>query len=234
MKLIPAGEFHRGRTHEWTDQALAWYPNPLKDDLPVRSIALDAFLLDEAEVTVERYAAFVEATGHRAPYDWKHGEPPAAAQAPAINVAWEDAKAFCEWDGKRLPTEAEWEKACRGGTDDHTYSWGDEEPTAELAHFGSQEGGPIPVCSKARNGYGLCDMIGNAWEWTADWYGRDYYAEAPESNPPGPQTGQYKALRGGSWYDKPASMFLTCSYRSWARPAERSPNVGFRCAKAAK
>ena len=234
MRLIPTGEFHRGRTHEWSDQALAWYPNPLKDDLPVRTIAVDAFLLDEAEVTNERYAAFVRTAGHRPPFHWKNGaHAPDTAAQPVVNVAWEDAAAFCAWEGKRLPTEAEWERACRGGVDDKTYSWGDDEPTAELAHFGSQEGGPIDVCSKPRNGFGLCDMIGNAWEWTADWYGRDYYAEAPAGNPPGPESGKYRVIRGGSWFDKPASMFLTCSYRSWARSAERSPNVGFRCAKTA-
>jgi formylglycine-generating enzyme required for sulfatase activity len=235
MKLIPEGEFHRGRTHPWTDQELAWYPNPLKDDLPVRTIGLEAFWMDEAEVTGARYAAFVAATGHRAPFHWKHGKlPESEANQPVVNVSQPEAAAFCAWDGKRLPTEAEWERACRGPQDDRTYPWGDEKPTAELAHFGSQEGGPTEVCSKQRNDFGLCDMIGNAWEWTADWYGRDYYAEAPDSNPPGPESGKYKVLRGGSWSDTPASQFMTCSYRSWARAAERSPNLGFRCVKPAK
>ena len=86
-----------------------------------------------------------------------------------------------------------------------------------------------PVCSLPKTNMGLCDIIGNMWEWTSDWYGKDYYAEAPARDPKGPAKGIYRVLRGGSWFDKPD--FMTCSHRSWARPAERSPNIGFRCAK---
>lgn len=230
MKLIPAGEFNRGLSHEWPDKKLPWYPNPLKDDLPVKRLAVDAFLMDEAEVTNERYAKFVAATGRRAPFHWVKGHfADGEGAIPVVNVSWDAAAAFCASEGKRLPTEAEWEKACRGGREDQKYPWGNEDPTEEQARFGSQEGGPVAVCSKERNDYGLCDMIGNAWEWTADFYGGDYYAGAPEENPRGPETGRYRVFRGGSWYDRIGSSFLTCSYRSWARSAERSPNIGFRC-----
>ena len=89
--------------------------------------------------------------------------------------------------------------------------------------------GPGQVCSLRRNAFGLCDIAGNVWEWCSDWYDKDYYAGAPEKNPRGPESGVYRVLRGGSWADE--AKYLTCAYRSWARPAERSPNIGFRSAK---
>ncbi|MFN3326006.1 MAG: formylglycine-generating enzyme family protein [Bryobacteraceae bacterium] len=230
MVFIPGGEFMRGRTFEWSDYEVKWYPNPAKDDRPVRTITLDAFYMDEAEVTNERYAEFVRATGHRAPFHWREGAMPEDKEKhPVVNVSWEDAAAFCAWEGKRLPTEAEWERACRGPVDGRMYPWGDRDPTPKDAHYGALDG-PIQVCSKSRNEFGLCDMVGNAWEWTADWYEREYYEVSPERNPPGPEKGIYRVLRGGSWFDQP-KLFLTCSYRSWARQKERSPTISFRCVK---
>jgi formylglycine-generating enzyme required for sulfatase activity len=154
--------------------------------------------------------------------------PAANARHPVVNVSWEDAAAFCAAEGKRLPTEAEWEHACRGGADGRMFPWGDGDPTEKLAHYDAA--GPAQVCTKARNDFGLCDISGNVWEWTADWFDRTYYSTSPPSNPPGPEQGLYRVLRGGSWFDQ-GKLFLTCSYRSWARPSERSPAVGFRCAK---
>jgi formylglycine-generating enzyme required for sulfatase activity len=232
MVFIPGGEFARGRAHEHADSKLPYYPNPLRDDLPVRTIHIDAFYLDETEVTNERYAAFVKASGHRAPYHWRKGEMPVGKEKlPVVNVSWDDAAACCASEGKRLPTEAEWERACRGLTERQMYSWGNTDPTTKQAHFSSQDASA--VCGdRVRSYFGLCDMIGNVWEWTSDWYGQKYYETAPERNPPGPPEGIYRVLRGGSWFDQPGSLqFLTCSYRSWARPGERSPTIGFRCAK---
>jgi formylglycine-generating enzyme required for sulfatase activity len=232
MVFIPGGEFARGRAHEHKDSNLPYYPNPLRDDLPVRTIYVDPFYLDATEVTNARYAEFIKAKGRRPPYHWIKGQMPSAKdKAPVINVSWDDAAAFCAADGKRLPTEAEWERACRGGAERHMYSWGDREPTPKDAHFNAQN--PDNVCGdRTRNYFGLCDMIGNVWEWTADWYGQKYYEAAPDRNPKGPETGMYRVLRGGSWFDQPGSLqFLTCSYRSWARPGERSQTIGFRCAK---
>jgi formylglycine-generating enzyme required for sulfatase activity len=230
MVFIPGGEFQRGRTFEWPDTALPWYPNPLKDDLPVRPIHVDPFYMDEAEVTNQRYDAFVKATSHRAPYYWPGGRIPNGKENhPVADVSWDDATAFCAWEGKRLPTEAEWERSCRGPADNSKYPWGDREPVAKDAHFRSNDG-PVQVCSKEKSYFGLCDIIGNVWEWTADWYGRDYYKEAPDRNPKGPKEGIYRTLRGGSWFDQPG-LFLACSYRSWARQEERSPTIGFRCVK---
>jgi formylglycine-generating enzyme len=230
MVLIPAGEYLRGRTYEWSDYEVEWYPNPAKDDRPVRKISLDAFYMDEAEVTNERYAAFVKATGHRAPFQWRKGAIPEEKEThPVVNVSWDDAAAFCAWEGKRLPTEAEWERACRGPAEGCMFPWGDKDPTPEDAHYGDVYG-PVQVCSKGRNEFGLCDIVGNVWEWTADWYDRTYYEVAPDRNPQGPAKGMYRVLRGGSWFDQP-KLFLTCAYRSWARQKERSPTIGFRCAK---
>lgn len=232
MVFVPAGDFLRGRTYDWPDYDVKWYPNPAKDDTPARRISLDAFYLDEAEVTNDRYAAFVQAAKHAAPYYWIKGQLPEGKQKhPVVNVSWEDATAFCTWEKKRLPTEAEWERACRGLVEGKMFAWGDENPTAKLARFSSLDG-PIAICTTARNPIGLCDIAGNVWEWTADWYERKYYEVAPERNPKGPEGGMYRVLRGGSWFDQP-KLFLTCSYRSWARQQERSPTVGFRCAKSA-
>jgi formylglycine-generating enzyme required for sulfatase activity len=233
MVLVPAAEFQRGRTFVWSDYDVPWYPNPAKDDIPVKKIALDGFYIDEAEVTNERYDAFVKAAKHPAPYYWIKGELPKGKEKyPVVNVSWDDAAAFCAYEGKRLPTEAEWEHSCRGPVDGRMFPWGDRDPTAKDAHYGALDG-PAPVCSKAKNDFGLCDTIGNVWEWTADWYDRNYYEVSPERNPAGPDKGIYRVLRGGSWFDQP-KLFLTCSYRSWARQAERSPTIGFRCVKSAK
>jgi sulfatase modifying factor 1 len=228
MVLVPGGEYQRGRTFKWSDYEVKWYPNPAKDDEPVRKISLDPIFMDAAEVTNDRYAAFVKATGHRPPYQWRDGKLPEGKEKhPAVNVSWDDASAFCAWDGKRLPTEAEWEHAARGAQDGKMYPWGDRKITPQDAVFNLLDGAK-PVCTKAKNEFGLCDMIGNVWEWCSDWYGQHYYQDAPDHNPQGPEKGLYRVLRGGSWFDVPP-LFLTSSYRSWARQRERSPTIGFRC-----
>lgn len=229
MVLIPGGEFQRGRTFKWVDAELKYSPTAFKDDVPVRTIRVTAFFMDEAEVTNERYAAFVARRHHRPPYHWVKGKMPTGkSKHPVVNVSWEDASAFCSADGKRLPTEAEWEHACRGVAEGCMFPWGDTDPGATVVHYDSD--GPVQVCTKPKNYFGLCDIAGNVWEWTADWYDRNYYAIAPPVNPRGPEQGLYRVLRGGSWFDQ-SKLFLTCSYRSWARAAERSPTIGFRCAK---
>ncbi len=232
MVKIAAGEFLRGRSHKLPDDGLKWYPTIMKDDGPARRVHLDAFWLDEREVNNADYAAFVKATGHRAPYNWPKGVIPAGKEKVAVvDVSWEDATAYAKWAGKRLPTEAEWERACRGSHEGKKFPWGDEAPSKTLARFESVAG-PGAGCELPRTGEGLCDMSGNVWEWVADWYEREYYAGAPDHSPPGPGIGTYRVLRGGSWADE--AKYLTCAYRSWARPAERSPNIGFRCARDAR
>jgi formylglycine-generating enzyme required for sulfatase activity len=229
MATVPAGPFERGRSHALPDDGLKWFPVLLEDDRPVRTITLDAFGIDVHEVTSREYAEMVAAGEAKAPFYWIGGKPAEGKEDdPVANVTWAEAAAYCKWRGKRLPTEAEWEKACRGGAEKIQYPWGDEEPDAKRAHYDSVAG-PVKVCSYEKNGYGLCDMAGNVWEWTADWYGKDYYADAPDASPKGPDSGLYRVLRGGSWADE--TKYLTCAYRSYARPDERSPNIGFRCAK---
>jgi len=229
MVFIPGGDFLRGRSHPNPDADLAWYPNPLKDDLPARKVEVSPFYLDESEVTNAQFAAFLAKSGRKPPFYWPGGKPPQSKLShPVVNVTWEEAGAYCRAAGKRLPTEAEWERAARGLAEGQMYPWGNRAPTAKDARYDALDG-PGPVCQFPKNGFGLCDMAGNVWEWTADWYDRSYYGVAPARDPAGPATGLYRVLRGGSWFDQP--RFLTNSYRSWARPEERSPTIGFRCAR---
>jgi sulfatase modifying factor 1 len=201
----------------------------MKDDRPVRRIHVDAFYMDEHEVTNEQYAAFISATHHRCPYNWPQGKyPEGKGNLPVVDVSWEDASAYAKWAGKRLPTEAEWERAARGLVEGAKYPWGDGEPTKADARFNVSDG-PGPVAGAKPNYFGLFDMAGNVWEWCSDWYDKDYYAASPDRNPQGPDSGMYRVLRGGSWAD--ISKYLTCANRSWARQAERSPNIGFRCVR---
>jgi formylglycine-generating enzyme required for sulfatase activity len=230
MVQIAGGEFARGRTHGLPDDNLKWWPELLQDDRPVRTVFVDAFEIDAREVLVDDYAKFVKGTGHRAPYNWPKGKAPADRAGYAVNaVAWNDASAYCAWAGKRLPTEAEWERAARGNAAGAKYPWGDREPTKKDACYDTSFAGPCKSGMFPPNEFGLFDMAGGVWEWTADWYQRDYYATAADRNPKGPGEGQYRVIRGGSWAD--VAKFLTVAFRGWARPLERSPNIGFRCAK---
>src|SRR5262245_61803051 len=232
MVFIPAGPYLRGRSHSLPDDHLKWFPTLLKDDQPARQVFVSAFYLDENEVTNGQYLAFVKATGHKAPYNWPKGELPTGKEKfPVVDVSWDEANAYCRWAGKRLPTEAEWERAARGLTEGRRYPWGDDPPSKSNSRFDSVDG-PGEVKQFQPNYFGLYDVAGNVWEWCGDWYAKDYYASAPERDPPGPASGLYRTLRGGSWADE--AKFLTCAHRSWARPAERSPNIGFRCAQSVR
>ena len=193
----------------------------LKDDQPARRIFVSAFYLDEHEVTNEQYLAFVKAARHAAPYNWPKGKLPAGKEKfPVVDVGWTDAAAYCRWAGKRLPTEAEWERAARGLVEGKKYPWGDDLPTKDNSRFDSLDG-PGEVRQFKPNYFGVYDTAGNVWEWCSDWYAKDYYASAPPRDPMGPDHGLYRALRGGSWADEP--KFLTCAHRSWARLPSAAP-----------
>jgi formylglycine-generating enzyme required for sulfatase activity len=142
---------------------------------------------------------------------------------PIVNVTWDDAQAYCGWMGGRLPTEAEWEYAARGGSTEARYG-----PIDEIAWYISNSGGQThDVTQKRRNGFGLYDMLGNVWEWANDWYDDKYYQSSPSQDPPGPTNGQLRVLRGGSWYDSPGSVRV--SDRGRGGPASRDGYGGFRC-----
>jgi hypothetical protein len=161
----------------------------------------------------------VKATGHRAPYST------AAGDVPVYNVSWDDAQSYCHWAGGRLPTEAEWEYAARGGKEGLDYPNSDKMD-AKQARF-NVPSGPGVVGKYPPNGYGLYDMAGNVSEWTADWFDGAYYGRGEDVDPQGPATGEYKVIRGGAWSDAPRRV--TVFFRNWVRPNQRTPNIGFRC-----
>jgi iron(II)-dependent oxidoreductase len=158
------------------------------------------------------------------------------ARWPALYVTWIEAADFCLAAGKRLPTEAQWEKAARG-TAGNLFPWGPQAPTPALAVFDQYHVHEIPLVQpvgsgeEGRSPFGARHMAGNVAEWVQDWFGFDYYAVTPNRNPTGPATSRYKGVRGGSWKSKP--MMLRTATRSGAPPDQRSPTIGFRCAKSA-
>ena len=245
MVAVPQGEYWMGRVHFFVVDAIGWFERDRMDNTPAHRVTLDAFYVDRNEVTNEDYLKFVDQEGHSKPWQWPKGEIAGGEERiPVYNVSWEDADAYCAWVGKRLPTEAEWEKAARGGLDRKRFPWGDEgmglggyevnddslaAKTGKRAHT-NYPFGPSPVGSYPSNEYGLNDMSGNVWEWVDDWYYRNYYSISPLENPPGPETGKYKIIRGGGWSDSDDRNLMN-HFRSYADPEVKSTTVGFRCAQ---
>jgi formylglycine-generating enzyme required for sulfatase activity len=171
-------------------------------------------------------------------YTWRSMEPPQDRLShPVTLVRWDDANAYCRWLSRvlgrvvRLPTEAEWEKAARGGLERQPFPWG-RGLDPERANFLSDPAhknnhGTTPCRTYSANGYGLFDMAGNVWEWVADWYDAEYYTRSPQSNPTGPADGHLRIVRGGGWLAADASM-LTCSHRHRVPPDTYSYSIGFR------
>lgn len=229
MVEIPAGEFSMGRSKLNSDDESGMRPRILLDDIPAHRVRLDAFWMDATEVTHRAYAEFVTEAGRRAPYHWPEGKMPGAlADVPIYNADWDDARAFCAWKGRRLPTEAEWERAARGGLEEASYPWGEDKPDRKHARFGTPLG-PGAVGRHPPNAFGLHDMAGNVAEWCHDWFERTYYESSPAANPQGPAEGMYRIVRGGAWSNGPNR--LTVFFRNWVRPSQRTPNLGFRCAQ---
>jgi formylglycine-generating enzyme required for sulfatase activity len=207
----------------------------LEDERPLHRVWLSAFSIDLHEVTTEQYAAFLAAEGREAPWQWNQVDLALHGDRPVIGVNWHDADAYCRWMGKRLPTEAEWEKAARG-TDGRLYPWGNQEPTKNLANFAlgarfsyGQVLMPVRSYESGRSPYGMYHMAGNVWEWVRDWYGAHYYETSPQRNPPGPEQGQFRVVRGGSWSDLP--KYLLTYGRFKLLPDTRNSYTGFRCAR---
>jgi formylglycine-generating enzyme required for sulfatase activity len=214
MILIPAGEFLMG-SYEGYD-----------NEKPVHTVYLDDFYMDKYEVTNAQYKRFMEATTHKASY-WLNDLKYNAPDQPVVGVNWEDATAYALWAGKRLPTEAEWEKSARGRLEFKLYVWGNDWPPpkgsgnfADETYIDGYNDGyayTAPVGKFPPNGYGLYDMDGNVEEWCADWYGKDYYANSPKDNPKGPSSGYAKMSRFGSFATCLSDM-LRVSYRNGHYP----------------
>lgn len=228
MVLVPAGEFLMGSPADQGEGD----PN----EQPEHIVILDAYYIDQYEVTVERYARFLQATGILSPRYWEQVNMTRDARKPVVGIHWEDALQYCQWVGKRLPTEAEWEKAARG-TDRRPYPWGLAQPDSQLANFGQNESEqfyadrltPVGMYEQGKSPYGAYDMAGNAWEWVADWYNEEYYRQSPTQNPKGPTNGDRKVLRGGSW-DNGARNLRSANRSRKGFPTRRDATIGVRCA----
>ena len=224
MVLIPGGSFMMG--------CVPGDSNCSDDERPRHRVTLDSFYMDKYEVTQGEYERVM-------------GKNPSSHQdcgsnCPVENVSWNDAQSYCKKVSKRLPTEAEWEYAARGGLEDAKYPWGDEEASCSRAVMqdpltldinGCGIAGTWPVGSKpkGKNGYGLYDMTGNVWEWCSDWYGSDYYSSSPANNPAGPSSRSARVLRGGSWVNE--SRNLRASNRGINAPTYGLNVIGFRCVR---
>lgn len=243
MVTIPEGWFLMG-THRKDDDPYGLATQYDDTEFPQRRIWLYAYAIERDEVSLGEYLAHLRRQQRSAPEElqrliWHmitvHAMPDALlAGWPALYVSWHEAAEFCLAQGKRLPTEAEWEKAARG-PDGHLFPWGHAAPVAGLAVFGQYHVHEIPLVAPVASGekgqspFGVRHMAGNAAEWVHDWFGTDYYAIMPERNPPGPSAGRYKSVRGGSWKSNPA--LLRTATRNGALPDQRAATIGFRCAK---
>ena len=233
MVLIPAGEFQMGSA------------NGERDEKPVRTVYLDAFYIDKYEVTVGEYKQFVEATGHR-PLPESVSRTSPTDRHPVVEVSWHDAMAYAEWAGKRLPTEAEWEKAARGGLISQDYPWGNTIDASKANYDKNTKSGThnvrtTPVGMYPANGYGLYDMSGNVAEWCLDTYQRKFYVNGQQRNPVagaenvqqviagGGVSKEKRVVRGGSWSFNAKSVRV--ANRLAEKPSLLSSDVGFRCVR---
>lgn len=196
------------------------------EEKPAHQVTLTkGFWISQTEVTVQGYRKFVGSTGAEMPAAPSFNAGWDNQDMPIVNVSWDDATAFCGWAGGRLPTEAEWEYAARAGKTEARYGSLDE-----VAWYSANSGrGAHPVGEKRANGFGLHDTLGNVWEWVNDWYGENYYPASPERDPRGPDRGQLRVLRGGSWFYDP--RYVRVSYRNRDYPALRNNYIGVRCAR---
>jgi len=243
MVLVPAGEFVQGSRDEEIERALQlclqnrgtctlqWF----EDEGPQRRVYLDGFYIDRYDVTNARYERCVSAGVCHPPFPIssrmrsEYCGHPRYADYPVIYVSWQDADDYCRWAGKRLPSEAEWEKAARGVTG-RRWPWGNRWDPQKLNSWSAGLHDTTQVGGYPQGGspYGAMDMAGNVWEWVADWYEYGYYGRAPDRNPYGPSRGRSKVLRGGSWLSD--SQYTRTTFR-FPRPSDyRTASFGFRCA----
>jgi eukaryotic-like serine/threonine-protein kinase len=257
LVFVPNGDFMMGSD------------NGLANEKPVHIVFLDSYWIDQTEVTNAMFETFVDQTSYQTDAEkkgssyvyypdtgktdttqganWQHPMGPDSSlsdlgEHPVVHVSWNDAQAYCEWAGRRLPTEAEWEKAARG-TDGRTFPWGDDFDGTRLnsadVNLGAGRGNsnfddgfqltsPVGNYPSGASLYGAWDMTGNVWEWVNDWVDEAYYQSSPSENPGGPTSGEYRIVRGGSWHDPEDGQ--RAAYRGWAGPTDTDITLGFRCA----
>jgi len=233
MVEVPAGSFPMGVPQGDRDGGL--------DEYPRHDVFVDTFFIDKFEVTNGRYLEFVKATGHRIPQNpkdptrnlWQGAAiSDSLSDRPVINVDWFDAEAYCKWAGKRLPAEAEWEKAAKGTTD-RRFPWGNVEPTVKHLNFNQKWIGektlmPVGSYEAGKSPFGAYDMAGNVWEWVNDWYDARYYEKSPAKNPKGPDSGIKKVIRGAGWQNETPTVRIFTRVDSDL--TIRNESTGFRCA----
>jgi sulfatase modifying factor 1 len=220
--LIPGGEYIMGEVS---------LPGSGFIDNYAHKVYVDSFFIDKYEVTNAQYKEFCDSTGRRLPEFWNmdiYKSGIAFPDYPVTGVTWADAEAYARWKGFRLPTEAEWEFAARGGLAGKKYPLGDVMDSAR-ANFYPTQGHTLPVGSYPPNGYGIYDMAGNVVEWVYDFYSEDYYLESPYKNPAGPVYGKQRVIRGGGW--RSGMSCVAVHFRQSLRPYWVDFNVGFRCAR---
>ena len=218
MVAIPKGDFLMGSASGAANES------------PIHSVWVDAFAVAKYPVTNREYAIFVEMTGHTPPRFWGETKFQEKNQ-PVVGPSWHDAVAYCEWlrdftcKAYRLPTEAEREKAARGGLEECEYPWGDELPSN---HQGGRNAQHFIIGTDGPNGYDLYNTSEGVHEWCADWYDPSYYTTSPIQNPKGPTHGSRRVARGGSWRHR--IRFARCAARSSLAPNKQFSDFGFRCA----
>jgi sulfatase modifying factor 1 len=241
MVLIPAGCFRMG-----SEQG-----SPA--ERPEHTVDLPDFWLDSTPVTNQAFAGFIEDSDYQTEVEragsawgfqdgefksvmgmsWRTFATPDRVEHPVILITWNDAVAYCSWAGLRLPSEAEWERAARGGVVSAAFPWGDANPDGTQSNFASDPHGPpgtTPVTRHAPNQFGLYDIVGNVWQWCSDWYSETYYAASPKSEPSGPASGTTRIRRGGAW-NVIQPFRLRCANRGAMIPSQTATNMGFRCAR---
>lgn len=229
MRLIQSGEFLMGSNSGSAAEE------------PIHSVYLDSYYIDITPVTNTQFSEFVTETGYitiaekQLSRSWKDCATAERENHPVVYISWWDALAYAKWANKRLPTEAEWEKAAHGGIDGSIYPWGNVSANETHANWNrlhvNPEDLPPTTCVKQfpPNNYGLYDMSGNVWEWCSDWYEENYYSLTPKSNPYGPLEGTYRVRRGASWNIREAFR-MRCTNRGAMLAEQYWPNLGFRCA----
>jgi formylglycine-generating enzyme required for sulfatase activity len=223
MVYVPEGEFIMGSSTGY------------KKERPEHTVYLDAYWIDKTLVTNNMYINCVVSGGCTPPLNvspTKYGHKN-SGNYPVVYVSWQQAHDYCKWAGRRLPTEAEWEKAARG-VDGRIYPWGNDAPDCQKGNFkGCSEGlSVVDAYPQGASPYGALDMAGNVWQWVADFYGADYYSISPYANPQGPESSEYYVLRGGAW-NYGAERFARTFTRLQMTPTHRATNNGFRCALSA-